>query len=69
MKPLAELAKLRFSGEQRMRKDGIDIIDLAEANDLDLLGDAFRTLCDRFADRRVYERILNFAGKPSPRND
>ena len=58
-----KLHALRFSGEQRIRKDAIDIIELAEANDLDLLGEAFRALCDRFADVRVYERILQYAGK------
>ena len=58
-----KLHALRFSGESRMRKDGIDIIELAEANGIDLLGDAFRALCDRFADARVYERVLSYAGK------
>jgi hypothetical protein len=52
-----------------MRKDGVDIIDLAEAIDLDLLGDTFRALCERFADARVYERILTYAGKPSPQGE
>jgi hypothetical protein len=60
-----KLHALRYSGEQRMRKDGIDVIDLAEAHAIDLLGDAFRALCDRFADARVYERILIHAGKSS----
>jgi hypothetical protein len=64
-----KLHALRFSGEPRMRKDGVDIVDLAEANGLDLLGDAFRALCDRFADARVYERILTYAGTPPPRRD
>ncbi len=64
-----KLHALRFSGESRMRKDGIDIIDLAEANGLDLLGDTFRALCDRFGDARVYERILTYAGKTSARHD
>lgn len=64
-----KLHALRFSAEQRMRKDGVDIVDLAEANGLDLLGDAFRALCDRFADDRVYERILLYAGKLRPRGE
>ncbi len=58
-----KLHALRFSGETRMRKDGVDIVELAEANGIDILGDAFRSLCDRFADARVYERILLYAGK------
>jgi hypothetical protein len=58
-----KLHALRFGGETRMRKDGVDVVELAEANGIDLLGDAFRSLCDRFADARVYERILLYAGK------
>ncbi len=58
-----KLHALRFSGEQRMRKDGIDVVELAEASGIDLLGERFRALCDRFADARVYERILQYAGK------
>jgi hypothetical protein len=58
-----KLHALRFSGETRMRKDGVDIVELAEVNGIDLLGDAFRSLCDRFGDARVYERILQYAGK------
>jgi hypothetical protein len=58
-----KLHALRFSGEPRMRKDGIDIVELAEANGIDLRGEPFRSLCDRFADARVYERILQYAGK------
>lgn len=54
---------LHFAGESRMRKDGIDIVELADANGIDLLGEAFRALCDRFADARVYERILQYAAK------
>lgn len=58
-----KLHALRFAGEARMRKDGVDVVELAEANGIDLLGDAFRSLCDRFADGSVYERILLYAGK------
>lgn len=58
-----KLHALRFSGESRMRKDGIDIVELAEANGIDLLGNHFRSLCERFADARVHERVLQYAGK------
>jgi hypothetical protein len=58
-----KLHALRFSGESRLRKDGIDIVELAEVTGIDLLGERFRALCDRFADARVYERILQYAGK------
>jgi len=63
-----KLHALRFSGEQRVRKDGIDVVELAEANGIDLLGEVFRGLCKRFGDARVYERILQYAGKSAPRN-
>lgn len=58
-----KLHALRFSGDARMLKDGVDVVELAEANGLDLRGGEFRTLCDRFADARVHERILQLAGK------
>lgn len=58
-----KLHALRFAGETRMRKDGVDVVELAEANGIDLLGESFRALCDRFADARVYERVLQYAGK------
>lgn len=61
-----KLHALRFSGEKRMRRDAVDIIDLAEQGGIDLEGDRFRNLCDRFGDRRVQERILQYAGKRAP---
>jgi hypothetical protein len=47
-------------------RDAVDIIDLAEQAGIDLEGDRFRTLCDRFADGRVLGRILQYAGKKTP---
>jgi hypothetical protein len=61
-----KLHALRFSGEKRMRRDAVDIIDLAEQAGIDLEGDHFRSLCDRFADGRVLGRILQYAGKKTP---
>lgn len=58
-----KLHAIRFGGEARMRKDGIDVVELAEVNGIDLLGADFRSLCERFADARVYERVLQYAGK------
>ncbi|MCC6765933.1 MAG: hypothetical protein IT293_14845 [Deltaproteobacteria bacterium] len=58
-----KLHALRFSGEARMLKDAVDIVELAAANGIDLLGAAFRGLCDRFGDARIHERILDLAGK------
>jgi hypothetical protein len=61
-----KLHALKFSGEKRMRRDAVDIIDLAEHAGIDLEGDRFRSLCDRFADGRVQERILQYAGRRAP---
>lgn len=58
-----KLHALRFSGDARMLKDAVDVVELAAANGIDLLGEEFRALCDRFADARVHERILRLAGK------
>lgn len=58
-----KLHALRFGGEARMRKDGIDVVELAETNGIDLLGPVFRAPCDRFADARVYARVLQYAGE------
>lgn len=58
-----KLHALKFTGEPRMRKDAVDIIDLAEGNGIDLQGEEFRALCRRFADEQVYRRILAYAGK------
>lgn len=59
-----KLHALRFSGEARTLKDAVDVVELAAANGIDLRGEEFRALCDRFADTRVYERILQLAGEP-----
>ncbi len=58
-----KLHALKWSGEKRMRQDAVDIVDLAEEAGIDIEGDVFRSLSDRFADRRVYERVLQYAGK------
>lgn len=58
-----KLHALHFSGESRTLKDAVDIVELTAANGIDLGGETFRVLCDRFADARVRERILRLAGK------
>jgi len=60
-----KLHALKHTGEQRLRKDGIDIVELAERHDIDLRGKGFRKLSERFADTRIYERILVYAGESS----
>jgi len=58
-----KLHALKHTGERRMRKDGIDIVELAERHGIDLQGKTFRQLCNRFADSQIYERILIYAGR------
>jgi len=58
-----KLHALKFAGERRMRKDAVDIVELAESQGIDLHGEEFRALCGRFADESVYRRILVYAGK------
>jgi len=57
-----KLHALKQTGKRRLRKDAIDIVDLAEKNGIDLRGEEFRQQCERFADRAIYDRILRYAG-------
>jgi hypothetical protein len=58
-----KLHALRYSGEKRIRQDALDIIDLAERAEIDLAGERFRDLCERFANPDIHGRILAYAGK------
>jgi hypothetical protein len=56
-----KLHALKQTAGQRSRKDAIDIVELAEKNGIDLRGADFRRQCDRFADRAIYDKILQYA--------
>lgn len=58
-----KLHAIRSSGDKRLRQDALDILDLAERAEIDLEGEHFRNLCDRFADKTIHGRILVYAGK------
>jgi hypothetical protein len=60
-----KLHAIRSGGESRLRQDALDILDLAERARIDLEGDAFRQLCERYADLKIRDRILLYAGKSS----
>ena len=60
-----KLHAIRSAGDSRMRQDALDIIDLTEVAHVDLGGETFRELCDRYADANVRDRILVYAGKSS----
>jgi hypothetical protein len=58
-----KLHAIRSAGDNRMRQDALDILDLAERAGIDLEGGAFREMCTRYADASIHERILVYAGK------
>jgi hypothetical protein len=60
-----KLHAIRSSGDSRLRQDALDIIDLADVARVDLEGETFRELCDRYADAKIRDRILEYAGKSS----
>jgi Nucleotidyl transferase AbiEii toxin, Type IV TA system len=43
-------------------KDFMDILALADCNAVDLRSDKFRELCEKFGNKKIYERILAFKG-------
>ncbi len=57
-----KLHALKQTGGRRLRKDAIDIVELAERNGIDLRGEDFRQQCERFADHAIYDKILVYAG-------
>jgi hypothetical protein len=43
-------------------KDFMDILALADCNAVDLRSDKIRDLCEKFGNRKIYERLLAFKG-------
>jgi predicted nucleotidyltransferase len=43
-------------------KDFMDVLSLADCNNVDLRSDKIRELCEKFGSRKIYERILAFKG-------
>ncbi len=41
-------------------KDFMDILSLAECNDVDLRSDNIRQLCEKYGSSKIYERLLAF---------
>jgi hypothetical protein len=41
-------------------KDFMDVLSLVQANKLDVRGDSFRALCEKYGGRDIYERIVSF---------
>jgi predicted nucleotidyltransferase len=57
-----KLHVLKQEVPNRSYKDLMDILSLAECNEVDLHSDKFRNLCEKFGSRKIYERILAFQG-------
>ncbi len=51
---------LKYGPSRRGYKDLVDVLSLVEANKIDVRGDKFRSLCDKYGDAKIYERILDF---------
>ena len=53
---------LRQEVPHRGYKDFLDILALADCNAVDLRSDKIRELCEKFGNRKIYERLLAFKG-------
>ena len=38
----------------------MDVLSLVDVNRIDVRSDKFRSLCDKYGDAKIYERILDF---------
>ncbi len=55
-----KLHALKYGPEDRKYKDLTDILSLSGIHSVDLRGDKFRFLCEKYGDIKIYETILNF---------
>jgi Uncharacterised nucleotidyltransferase len=51
---------LKHGPSRRGYKDLVDVLSLIDANEIDVRSDKFRSLCDKYGDAKIYERILDF---------
>lgn len=51
---------LKHGPSQRGYKDLVDVLSLIDANGIDVRGDKFRALCDKYGNKEIYERIIAF---------
>ena len=56
----AQIARLETGPSRRGYKDLVDVLSLVDANRIDVRSDKFRSLCDKYGDAKIYERILDF---------
>ena len=50
---------LKYAPTRRGYKDLLDVMSLIEANAVDVRGDKFRFLCEKYGSAEIYERILS----------
>lgn len=55
-----KLHALKHGPPHRGYKDFVDVLSLIEVNHIDVRGEKFRALCDKFGDARIYERLVSF---------
>lgn len=58
-----KLHAIRYGPPRREAGDLVDILELIEANKIDIAGDRFRKLCNRYATPELYERIAKEIAK------
>jgi len=56
-----KLHALKHGPARRGFKDFTDVLSLVEANRIDVRSDKFRALCDKYGNKKIYERIIDFA--------
>jgi predicted nucleotidyltransferase len=55
-----KLHALKHGPSRRGYKDLMDVLSLVDANRIDVRSDKFRSLCHKYGDAKIYERILDF---------
>lgn len=55
-----KLHALKQGLQHRGFKDFMDVLSLAQVNALDVHSDNFRTLCEKYGSKEIYERIVAF---------
>jgi predicted nucleotidyltransferase len=55
-----KLHVLKQDLSHRRYKDLMDVLSLVEIHKLDVRGDSFRALCEKYGSKEIYERIVSF---------
>jgi hypothetical protein len=55
-----KLQALRQGPPQRNFKDFMDVLSLAQINGVEVRGDRFRVLCEKYGGKAIYERLVAF---------